>query len=315
MAVLRHSIKVASNQSGLSCHVIRIWEKRYGVIKPDRTGTNRRLYTPQDIEKLALLRKATCSGYSIGSLTSLKIEELQELVGEKEASPVAPTGKRKAGGTEAFEVVRFQAHCLEAVRKLDSSALQAVLDQASVALGGQGLLRLVVAPLAQTVGDLWQCGEITAAHEHLATAVIRVFLGTAYRPFALDEFAPRLVVATPAGQLHELGAVMAAASAGNAGWKVTYLGASLPSPEIAGAALQNKARAVALSLVYPEDDAALPGELTRLRKLLPPEVRVLVGGRAAAKYQPVLDEIQASVARDLDELFGLLRELRASRQE
>ena len=81
-----------------------------------------------------------------------------------------------------------------------------------------------------------------------------------------------LVVATPAGQIHELGALLVGAAAANLGWHVTYLGASLPAAEIAGAARQNRARAVALSLVYPEDDPRLEGELTRLRESLPPEV-------------------------------------------
>ena len=61
-------------------------------------------------------------------------------------------------------------------------------------------------------------------------------------------------------------------TAANLGWQVTYLGASLPAAEIAGAAQQRRARAVALSLVYPEDDPRLAGELTRLRESLPAEV-------------------------------------------
>src|SRR3954453_16918076 len=87
----------------------------------------------------------------------------------------------------------------------------------------------------------------------------------------------QLVVATPNGQLHELGALLASAAASNLGWLVTYLGASLPAAEIAGAARQNQARAVALSLVYPEDDQKLEGELFRLRESLPAEVTLLVG--------------------------------------
>ena len=103
------------------------------------------------------------------------------------------------------------------------------------------MLQRVIAPLAQTIGELWRDGSITAAHEHFASAVIRISLGHAAKPFAGVEGAPVLVVATPSGQLHELGALLVGAAASNFGWHVTYMGASLPAGEIAGAARQNRA--------------------------------------------------------------------------
>jgi len=171
-------------------------------------------------------------------------------------------------------------------------------------------LQRVVAPLAQRIGDLWRDGSITAAHEHFASAVIRIFLGHAAKPFAGIESSPVLVVATPAGQIHELGALLVGAAAANLGWHVIYLGASLPAAEIAGAARQNQARAVALSLVYPEDDPRLEGELTRLHESLPAEVTLLVGGRAMPAYRGALQSIGALQVSDLSQLFSVLDSLR-----
>ena len=91
---------------------------------------------------------------------------------------------------------------------------------------------------------------------------------------------------------------------------MTYLGVSLPAAEIAGAARQNRAKAVALSLVYPEDDPRLEGELTRLREALPPEITLLVGGRAAPAYRPVLERIGAIEMKDLNHLCSVLDQLR-----
>ncbi len=153
-------------------------------------------------------------------------------------------------------------------------------------------------------------GSITAAHEHFASAVIRIFLGHTARPFAGTDNAPVIVVATPTGQIHELGALLVGAAAANLGWHVTYLGASLPAAEIAGAARQNRARAVALSLVYPEDDPRLESELTRLHESLPPEVMLLVGGRAMPAYHEVLEKIGATQVKDLAHLSSALDELR-----
>jgi len=196
------------------------------------------------------------------------------------------------------------------VKSLDARALEETLKRAATDLGGQGLLQRVVAPLAQTIGDLWRDGTITAAHEHFASAAIRVFLGQAAKPFGGTESAPVLVVATPAGQIHELGALLVGAAAANLGWHVTYLGASLPAAEIAGAARQNRARAVALSLVYPEDDPRLEEELARLRELLPPETILLAGGRAMPAYRDALEKAGALQIKDLPHLCSILDDLR-----
>ena len=126
------------------------------------------------------------------------------------------------------------------------------------------------------------------------------------------DHAPALVVATPAGQVHELGALLVGATAANLGWQVIYLGASLPAAEIAGAARQRRARAVALSLVYPEDDPKLEGELSRLRESLPTEVPLLVGGRASLAYREHLEKIGAITMENLTHLGLTLDTLRKS---
>ena len=115
---------------------------------------------------------------------------------------------------------------------------------------------------------------------------------------------------TPARQLHELGALIAAASAAADGWQVTYLGADLPAEEIAAAAAQIGAKAVVLGIVYPPDDALLPDEIRLLRRRLPRTTELIVGGRAAAAYSDALEETGArrvESLRELREELDLLR--------
>ena len=301
-----HAIRVVVRRTGLSAHVIRIWEKRYGAVKPARTGTNRRLYSEEQIERLSLLRELAGAGHSIGQVAKLPARKLKVLAAE--AGVRVGMGSSSGRGAQASN--SYLEECIAAVRNLDSRALDEVLTRAEPELGAQGLLQRVIAPLAQTIGDLWRDGSLTAAHEHFAGAVIRIFLGHSARPFAGSESAPGLVVATPTGQLHELGALLAGAAAANLGWRVTYLGASLPAAEIAGVARQHRARAVALSLVYPEDDPALGGELARLRALLPAEAVVLAGGRAAPAYRASLEKVGALLMEDLEQLCVTLDNLR-----
>jgi methylmalonyl-CoA mutase cobalamin-binding domain/chain len=122
-----------------------------------------------------------------------------------------------------------------------------------------------------------------------------------------------VVVTTPPGQVHEIGALMVAATATSEGWRVVYLGANLPTEEIAAAVLHSNARALALSIVYPVDDTRLPDELRRLDRVLPPHVTVLAGGRAIEEYAAVLDEIGAVAVHSLMELRLELEQLRMNK--
>lgn len=300
MAEPRYSIRAVARRTGLSPHAIRVWEKRYGVVRPNRTDSNRRLYSEEEVERLALLRSATQAGHNISQLANLPNESLVELA---KANPGPGIDSPEPRITDLIEL------STAAVRALNTRAFEEVLERGAVALGQHGLLERVVGPLAQAIGDLWRDGTITAAHEHFASAIIRNFLVCNYRPFAYSKDMPGLVVATPAGQLHELGAVLVAAAANDLGWRVVYLGTSLPAAEIAGAALQHEARAVALSIVYPEDDPSLDLELRALRRFLP-ATQILVGGRASAAYVSSLKAIGAILPEDLNAIYSQLDNLR-----
>ena len=304
MSEAQYSIKVAARKSGLTAHVIRVWERRYNAVSPDRTNTNRRRYSDAAIERLTLLCSATHAGHSIGSIAKLPVEKLRELAAEVIPASMPVARRSEAAATQVIGTA------INAIEKLNSNELEAILGRAAVAFGQHGLLEKVIAPFAQKVGELWRDGSITAAHEHFASAVIRNFLFQTSKPYAANGSAPVLVVGTPAGQLHELGAVMAAAAANDLGWRVIYLGTSLPAVEIAGAAIHNKARAVAMSIVYPDDDPNLAQELQSLRKHLPPEIKLITGGRAAESYASTLEALGAIRTRQLSELYRVLEQMR-----
>lgn len=299
------TIKAVALRTGLSVHVIRVWERRYRAIVPERSVTRRRLYTAEMVERLRLLLRLTREGRSIGTIAHLETAALIALLREGQASaePIVQVQVTDAGLLE---------EALGAVRNHDASALEAVLTRAELMLGSQGMLRRMAGPLCQLLGDKWREGELTAAHEHLASAVMQSFLLRMTRSRPGEGPGPVLVTATPRGQVHELGALLVSAAAANLGWRVIYLGANLPAAELAGAVLQHQARALALSLVYPEDDTSLPGELERLRQLLPAGCALVAGGRALPVYRPVLEKLGARLCGDLSQLGQVLDELRAS---
>jgi DNA-binding transcriptional MerR regulator/methylmalonyl-CoA mutase cobalamin-binding subunit len=307
-----HTIKVAAKMTGLSPHVIRIWERRYGAVVPKRTATQRRRYTAAELQRLSLLRQATEMGHAIGAIARLTSPELTSLVESTRAEsakielgfPILSPGPTN-GEHENLDGL------FTLIKQMDSQGLEDRLSQYAMKLGMQGLLCKVIAPLLAHIGDEWQKGNLTAAHEHFGSAVVRDFLQQTNKQYSPEANAPLLLVCTPAGQIHELGATLVAAMAAQQGWRVTYLGASLPAFDIAGAATQTQARAIALSIVHPADDPNLATELTTLRRLLPSEVKVIVGGRAMEGYRPTLHKIGALQIEDLDELNQKLVALRS----
>src|SRR5512137_1913603 len=74
-----HPIQLAARLTGLSTHVIRIWEQRYHAVEPKRTPTNHRLYSQNDIERLSLLRDVTRAGHNIGQMARLSNDKLRAL--------------------------------------------------------------------------------------------------------------------------------------------------------------------------------------------------------------------------------------------
>lgn len=305
----RHPMQVVARATGLSPDVLRAWERRYRAIEPGRTPGAHRLYSDADIARLALIRKALAAGRRIGFVARLPLEELELLVAQDEArAQPGPLASCRPLALHADGAPL--ARCLEAVERMDGPALDRALTDAGVALTTPQMLQELLVPLLQAIGAGWRSGRIGIRHEHLATAAIRAWLVGARQVQSPPPHAPALVVATPAGQVHELGALMAALVAETAGWRVVYLGVDLPAEEIAAAAREERARAVALSVIYPPDDPRLPHELRRLRRLLPGGIALFAGGDAAAAYAGVLRELDARLVENITELRDALDALR-----
>jgi MerR family transcriptional regulator, light-induced transcriptional regulator len=305
----RHPIRVVAQRTALSTEVLRAWERRYGVVAPRRTDTGQRLYSDADVEKLRLLRQATEQGRSIGHVAQLSTGELSALVREDEEQR-AQSGGRGSDAEAVRQAVEPHLRAVqEAVYALDAPRLEAALMRALVALSAESFLEEVVVPLLRMLGRGWAEGTLRVAHEHMAAAVLRRVLGFMSDTGETPGDAPLLVAATPTRQVHEFGALLAAATAAAQGWRVIYLGADLPAHEIAFAARRTGADAVALSLVYFADDAGVADELRLLRRETGESTELLIGGAAAGQYARVLEEVGARRMTGLGDLRSALREL------
>ena len=306
----KHGIKTVATETGLTQFTIRAWEKRYDVVTPLRTETNRRLYSDADILRLTLLRLSTEAGYNIGRIAELSTEELLEIVGTEGMIAEIPA-IAKASVSEETSLRFYIASCIAAVKKFEARSLESTLFAASVAFSQPVFLEKLITPLMQEIGEQWRTGTLRIAHEHLALAVVRTLLGSIYQGFDVPASMPNIVVATPRGQLHEIGALIAGTTAAAQGWCVTYLGANLPAEEIVGCAVQNSAKAIGLSIIYPTDDPSIANELRKLRRGLQEDVAVFIGGSGAVAYDAVIGSIGAVRVDDMPTFRTALEALRA----
>lgn len=259
-----YPLGVVVRMTGLSEHVIRAWERRYGAVSPVRTPGGTRRYTEQDVARLQLLRKAVDAGHRIGDIARLSDEALQAQVG-----PVSDPGP-----ATPLDEIR------QAVDSLDARALEAQLGLQLSLLGPVPFARRVAVPLLSELGERWARGELSVAAEHLVTSTTRSLFGMALHAGSRTDGAPRVLLATPAGERHEFGLLVAALTVMGAGGDVVYLGPDLPAEEVAAAAGQTGAAAVGLSIVNLSS-----GEARRyvrdLRRRLPEATALWVGGSAA----------------------------------
>jgi len=271
-----HPIAVVAQRTGLSRDVLRVWERRYGAVEPTRTAGGQRLYSDDDVSRFRLLAEATRHGRSIRHVAHLSTEALATLVATDAAE--RPAGESRHDATTSDSAI---AEALRHVRQLDGSSLDRVLRRALASHGLPAFLEELVPSLMHRVGDEWAAGEITIAHEHLASAAVLAILFEAMRGLPEAPSARRLLVATPAGEYHAVGAALAATAAALDGWIVVYLGVDVPSAAIVSATAATEARAILLSVVYTEDRELLLRNLRAVRTDVPARVPIVVGGAAA----------------------------------
>lgn len=296
-------IKVVSQRTGLTQHVIRVWEKRYGAVSPSRNTTNRRFYTDKEVTRLSLLREAIENGFSIGQIAHLPSDQISNMIAEK------PLDIGISASNQSIE--QYIEGCLAAIAEIDTQKLDEILTKAQVELNPSILIDDLIVPLLYRIGNLWQEGRLRIVEEHLASAVIRNLLGRIKTDLQPTSVAPKIIIATPPRQWHELGALLAAATAAYEGWKVIYLGANLPVEEITKAAQLHKAKLVALSIIYPVDDPYLHLDLKKLRNLLGSQVQLIIGGQATEAYLATIQSINATVVTNLKSFRQILNSLRS----
>ncbi len=296
-----HPIAVVAERTGLSRDVLRVWERRYSAVEPARTPGGQRLYSDADVARFRLLAAATKHGRSISQVASMPTAELEHLVGEDEAARPA-TEPASLADVHAERV----ALALEYTRALDGAGLDRVLRRAIAQNGLSAFLEDIVPHLMHRIGEQWNAGRLGIAQEHLASAAVLAIILESTHAVPEAPSAPRLLVTTPSGERHAVGAALAAAAAVLDGWAAVYLGVDVPAADIVAAAEATGARAVAMSVVYTDDLALVSRELREVRSKLNARVPLLVGGVAAMRISEELKQPGLVVCGSIAEMRAVL---------
>lgn len=285
-------IAAAARETGLSPHTLRAWEERYGFPAPRRATNGERLYAPEEVRKLQLIRRLGERGHRPGRIVRLPVADMERLLGE-------------AGdeGTAAGTADDFQTY-LECLTNPSVAQLRRRLRSALVR---QGLSRFIVdtvGPLSLQVGRWWKAGRIEIFQEHLFSQEIERLLREAMAP--LEEYRPtRIVLTTFPSERHGLGLLMAEALLRLEGAACVPMGVETPPAEIVKLVQQSGAGIVALSFSAAYDDPNGRRLLMGLRHDLPPEVLLWAGGGGAGKVARSLRRVD--VFRDLGAMVAAFR--------
>jgi len=287
-----YTIKQAAARTGLNVPVIRVWERRYGVVSPSRTPAGYRLYDDESIARLGAMRHLVAEeGWRPSQAAQRVLEpgvDLQQLSGAgrdpdrssppepRDAAPgstLAAGSNPRSGDRERSLVDAF----LSAARLLDVPAMERILDESFASQRFELAIEGVVSPAMRAIGSAWATEEIDVGAEHAASETVRRRLARFFDAAGLGDRLPQVIVGLPPDGYHEIGAFAFAVATRRAGLDVLYLGANVPLESWLRTVRETAAPIVVLGVVTPSDVVAAGAVVDALSASPKPPI-CLVGG-------------------------------------
>jgi methanogenic corrinoid protein MtbC1 len=264
-------IAAVERDTGISKETLRVWERRYGFPSPARDAGGERLYPPEQVQRLRLVKRLLDAGHRPGRLAAAPLQELVALL--------QPVTSEPAMAGEAPEI----AACAALLQGHDVDGLRRALTQVALRRGlGRGIVE-VFAPLTTRVGELWMNGELQVFEEHIFSECLQHVLRQAVYAQPLPAAGgPRVLLTTLPGEGHALGLLMAEAMLGLEGAACLSLGVQTPPAQLPAAAAVHRADVVALSFSGFLPQRAVHEGLAALREQLPAGTEIWVGGASRA---------------------------------
>ncbi len=320
---------------GVSTHVLRAWESRYGLLRPVRSAGGYRLYGHEDERRVREVIALRDQGVSAAEAARRVLAADRGGLPDHDESlddPGMPGGSEGARGSRGrgpssgpgspnglaplglrADPPMLVAQLLDAVTALDEDRAHAVLDIAFVERSVESAIIDVLLPLFVRVGEMWELGRIGIAQEHFASSLVRRRLGALSLTWGVGT-GPVAVLACPPGEFHDIVLLSFGVLLGRAGWRIRYLGPDTPIHSLAAAARLTQADAVVLACRRPSGFRGHAAALHRLSEDHP----VWIAGRGATPR--VLEEVGVphlggDLIAAVAQLTATARERRAARPQ
>jgi len=297
-----HRIHRVAKLTGLSKDVIRVWERRYGLVKPSRSSNRYREYSDEEVALLRFVKNQMEQGATIGSLAA---EGHDSLVARMRiATPVSAEDQKPHD--------RLLDDLMGALDPLDKAGFERRLNGAVAVIPFEEAVQRILLPLQRRIGELWHEGRLNVAVEHYVTKIIQQKLFSVMNQLPVNEFGPRILIACPEGETHEIGAQAVAYIAATKGCHVYYLGPNLPFSGLSTFCEQITPDLVLLSLTEVRSEAAALQQLQELEQLAT-RWPVAVGGQGARAMGDRLRDTKIELLDDLTALHSRLMILLSTR--
>lgn len=269
-------ITAVERDTGISKETLRVWERRYGFPAPLRDAAGERLYPPEQLHRLRLVKRLLDAGHRPGRIVAAGAQELAAMLQAPAATtPATPT-------TAAPEVPA----CAALLKAHDIDGLRHALSQAVLRRGLAASVNEVFAPLTTRIGELWMSGDLQVFEEHIYSESLQLVLRQAIHGLPTLGRSPRVLLTTLPGEAHALGLLMAEALMSLEGASCLSLGVQTPLAQLPAAAAAHRADVVALSFSGQLPNRAVLDGLSALRGVLPATVEIWAGGSSRALRLP-----------------------------
>jgi MerR family transcriptional regulator, light-induced transcriptional regulator len=290
-------INQVAKLTGLSKEVLRVWEKRYRLLSPERGSNRYRLYSEQDVELLKYLTREIEQGHAIGELASLGKDEILARMrdGKEESKP--------------FPSDQFLVELEKYLLPLDTLSFEKRLNELVVLLPFEEFFNRILIPLQIRVGELWFDKKIDISIEHYVTAQAKIKIFTAINMINAEQTGPQVLVACPSWELHEIGAQMIAYFCAARRCRVNFLGANLPLANLMHFSFLTKPDVVILSCTSDISENKARAYFAELSPQISPICPVWVGGQGIRRFNQFFEIENIRTVNNLEDLGELLTEL------
>ena len=297
-----HRIQRVAKLTGLSKDVIRVWERRHGLVKPSRSANRYREYSDEEVALLRFVKAQMEQGATIGALAEEGRDSL--VVRMRVAMPVFVEEQQPHD--------RLLDELIGSLDPLDKAGFERRLNGAVAVIPFEEALQRILLPLQHRVGERWHQGQLNIAVEHYVTKLTQQKMFSVMNQLPVHEFGPRVLIGCPEGESHEIGAQAVAYIAATRGCHVYYLGPNLPSADLLAFCDRIKPDLVLLSITEAKSDAEARQQLKEL-EVLSAYWPVAVGGQGARAMGDLFRDTKIDLLDDLTALQSRLMILLSNR--